>query len=121
MKEGKVVTWLKNEGDEIEAGEAIMVVESDKADMDVEAFEDGFLAKIIVGEGEMAPVGEAVALIAATQEDIAAVAAGATGGSTAAPAAPAPAAAAAAPATSGGGKYLPKMGMANYGVGLRVI
>ena len=49
MKEGKVVSWLKNEGDEISAGEAIMVVESDKADMDVEAFEDGYLAKIIVG------------------------------------------------------------------------
>jgi multidrug efflux pump subunit AcrA (membrane-fusion protein) len=80
MKEGKVVTWLKNEGDEIEAGEAIMVVESDKADMDVEAFEDGFLAKIIVGEGEMAPVGEAVALIAATAEDIPAVLANAAGG-----------------------------------------
>eukprot|EP00532_Pseudo-nitzschia_australis_P010017 CAMPEP_0168240752 /NCGR_PEP_ID=MMETSP0140_2-20121125/22382_1 /TAXON_ID=44445 /ORGANISM="Pseudo-nitzschia australis, Strain 10249 10 AB" /LENGTH=581 /DNA_ID=CAMNT_0008175463 /DNA_START=26 /DNA_END=1772 /DNA_ORIENTATION=+ len=60
MKEGKIVSWLKSEGDEIEAGEAIMVVESDKADMDVEAFEDGFLAKIVVEEGEMAPVGAAV-------------------------------------------------------------
>ena len=103
MKEGKVVTWLKNEGDEIEAGEAIMVVESDKADMDVEAFEDGFLAKIIVGEGEMAPVGEAVALIASSADEIAAVAAGASGGS-AAVAAPAPAAEAAAPAAASGGK-----------------
>lgn len=82
MKEGKVVSWLKSEGDEIEAGEAIMVVESDKADMDVEAFEDGFLAKIIVDEGEMAPVGEAVALIAATEADIEAIA----GGAAAAPA-----------------------------------
>jgi pyruvate dehydrogenase E2 component (dihydrolipoamide acetyltransferase) len=108
MKEGKVVTWLKNEGDEIEAGEAIMVVESDKADMDVEAFEDGFLAKIIVGEGEMAPVGEAVALIAPTAEDIAAVVASAGGGgAAAAPAAAAPAAAAAAPAASGG-EFAPK-------------
>lgn len=70
MKEGRVVTWLKNEGDEISAGEAIMVVESDKADMDVEAFEDGFLAKIVVGEGEMAPVGQAVALIAENEADI---------------------------------------------------
>jgi pyruvate/2-oxoglutarate dehydrogenase complex dihydrolipoamide acyltransferase (E2) component len=95
MKEGKVVTWLKNEGDEIEAGEAIMVVESDKADMDVEAFEDGFLAKIIVGEGEMAPVGQAVALIAATQAEIASVAAGGA-------AAPAAAAAPVAAVPSGG-------------------
>lgn len=77
MKEGKVVTWLKSEGDEIEAGEAIMVVESDKADMDVEAFEDGYLAKILVEEGEMAPVGDAVALIAATEDEIEEVAAGA--------------------------------------------
>jgi pyruvate dehydrogenase E2 component (dihydrolipoamide acetyltransferase) len=90
MKEGKVVTWLKNEGDEIEAGEAIMVVESDKADMDVEAFEDGYLAKIIVQEGEMAPVGEAVALIASSLADIEAVASGA-GGAAPAAAAPAPA------------------------------
>ena len=85
MKEGRVVSWLKQEGDPIEAGEAIMVVESDKADMDVEAFEDGFLAKILVGEGEMAPVGEAVALIAASAEEIDSVAA--SGGSAPAPAA----------------------------------
>ena len=70
MKEGRVVSWLKSEGDAIKAGEAIMVVESDKADMDVEAFEDGFLAKIIVQEGEMAPVGEAVALMCESEADI---------------------------------------------------
>ena len=81
------MTWLKTEGEAIEAGEAIMVVESDKADMDVEAFEDGFLAKIIVGEGEMAPVGEAVALIAENEGEIDEVVASFGG------AAPAPAAA----------------------------
>eukprot|EP00536_Pseudo-nitzschia_multiseries_P001234 jgi/Psemu1/180577/e_gw1.15.200.1 len=96
MKEGKVVSWLKSEGDEIEAGEAIMVVESDKADMDVEAFEDGFLAKIIIDEGEVAPVGAAVALIAASEDEIEAVAAG--GG--AAPAAAVEAEPAAEPASA---------------------
>jgi pyruvate dehydrogenase E2 component (dihydrolipoamide acetyltransferase) len=80
MKEGRVVSWLKNEGDEISAGEAIMVVESDKADMDVEAFEDGYLAKIVVGEGEMAPVGQAVALIAESEADIPNVIASFNGG-----------------------------------------
>lgn len=70
MKEGRVVSWLKSEGDEIEAGEAIMVVESDKADMDVEAFEDGVLAKIIVEEGDLAPVGQAVALVAESAADV---------------------------------------------------
>jgi pyruvate dehydrogenase E2 component (dihydrolipoamide acetyltransferase) len=75
MKEGRVVSWLKSEGDSVEAGEAIMVVESDKADMDVEAFEDGFIAKILVGEGESAPVGDTVALIAAEENEIELVAA----------------------------------------------
>lgn len=75
MKEGRVVSWLKSEGDEVEAGEAIMVVESDKADMDVEAFEDGFIAKILVGEGESAPVGDTVALLVAEEADIASAAA----------------------------------------------
>mmetsp|Transcript_16455 Transcript_16455/g.24275 ORF Transcript_16455/g.24275 Transcript_16455/m.24275 type:complete len:665 (+) Transcript_16455:51-2045(+) len=97
MKEGRVVSWLKNEGDEIEAGEAIMVVESDKADMDVEAFEDGYLAKIITEEGESAPVGEVVALIAALESEIGDVVSSYEGGS-AAPAADNSAAEDAAPA-----------------------
>ena len=94
MKEGRVVSWLKNEGDSIEAGEAIMVVESDKADMDVEAFEDGYIAKILVGEGETAPVGADLALVAAEEADIDAVASGA-GAAPAAAAEEAPAAEAA--------------------------
>jgi pyruvate dehydrogenase E2 component (dihydrolipoamide acetyltransferase) len=101
MKEGRVVSWLKNEGEAIEAGEAIMVVESDKADMDVEAFEDGFLAKIIVGEGEMAPVGEPVALIASEEKDIDSIVAAYSSGGAAAPAPAAAAPAAAAPAAAG--------------------
>lgn len=107
MKEGKVVSWLKAEGDPIAAGEAIMVVESDKADMDVEAFEDGFLAAIITAEGESGVVGAPVALIAENEADIptlqayAATLSGAPppAAAAAAPAAPAaPAAKAAAPA-----------------------
>jgi multidrug efflux pump subunit AcrA (membrane-fusion protein) len=101
MKEGRVVSWLKSEGDAIEAGEAIMVVESDKADMDVEAFEDGFLAKIIVQEGEMAPVGEAVALMVENEADIDSVVASfSSGGAVAAPAAAVAATESAAPAAA---------------------
>lgn len=97
MKEGKVVSWLKTEGDPISAGEAIMVVESDKADMDVEAFEDGFLAAIITGEGESGNVGAPVALIAENEADIPALQAyAATLTGAPAPVAAAPAAAAAA-------------------------
>ena len=114
MKEGKVVSWLKSEGDAVGAGEAIMVVESDKADMDVEAFEDGFIAAIITGEGEAAAVGSPVALIAANEADIpalkayAAVLAGGGGGVVA----PAPVAAAAASAAPVAAKAPPKAAVA---------
>lgn len=102
MKEGKVVSWLKAEGDAITAGEAIMVVESDKADMDVEAFEDGYLAAIITEEGESGAVGAPVALIAAEEGDIPALKAyaGTLSGAPPAPVAAAPAPAAATPAAS---------------------
>jgi pyruvate dehydrogenase E2 component (dihydrolipoamide acetyltransferase) len=101
MKEGRVVSWLKSEGDSIEAGEAIMVVESDKADMDVEAFEDGYLAKIITAEGESAPVGEVVALVASLEEEIDAVIASYGSGGASPAAAVETVAAEAAPAASG--------------------
>lgn len=102
MKEGRVVSWLKSEGDAIEAGDAIMVVESDKADMDVEAFEDGFLAKILTQEGESAEVGAVVALVATEEGDIAAVAANGDAAPTETAAAPAEETPAAEAAASGG-------------------
>jgi len=98
MKEGRVVSWLKSEGEAVEAGEAIMVVESDKADMDVEAFEDGFIAKIIVGEGESTEVGNTVALMVEEESDIAAATEAPADDGAAAPAEPA--AEAAAPASA---------------------
>lgn len=66
--------------------------------MDVEAFEDGFLAKIVIAEGEMAPVGEAVALIAESEGDIPAVVAQFENGGASTSAAAPPVAAASAPA-----------------------
>ncbi|PIA39708.1 hypothetical protein AQUCO_02600274v1 [Aquilegia coerulea] len=70
MTEGKIVTWIKSEGDLLTKGESVVVVESDKADMDVETFYDGILAAIVVGEGETAPVGAPIGLLAETQDDI---------------------------------------------------
>ncbi len=70
MTEGKIVSWVKAPGDKIEKGETVLIVESDKADMDVESFYDGFLATILVPAGENAPVGAAIALIAATEAEI---------------------------------------------------
>jgi pyruvate dehydrogenase E2 component (dihydrolipoamide acetyltransferase) len=70
MTEGKIVSWVKSPGDKIEKGETVVIVESDKADMDVESFYEGYLATIVVPAGEVAPVGEAIALIAETEAEI---------------------------------------------------
>lgn len=71
MTEGKIVSWVKSEGDKLSKGESVVVVESDKADMDVESFYDGYLAAIIVDEGNSAPVGSAIALLAESEDEIA--------------------------------------------------
>ncbi|HIK14500.1 MAG TPA: 2-oxo acid dehydrogenase subunit E2 [Leptolyngbyaceae cyanobacterium M33_DOE_097] len=71
MTEGKIVSWVKSPGDRVEKGETVVVVESDKADMDVESFYEGYLATIIVPAGESIGVGEAIALIAETEAEIA--------------------------------------------------
>lgn len=70
MTEGKIVSWEKALGDKVEKGETILVVESDKADMDVESFNAGYLAAIVVPAGESAPVGEAIAFLAETEAEI---------------------------------------------------
>lgn len=70
MTEGKIVSWTKSPGDKVAKGETVVVVESDKADMDVESFYDGYLATIVVQAGEEAPVGSAIALIAETEAEI---------------------------------------------------
>ncbi len=70
MTEGKIVAWTKSLGDKISKGETVLVVESDKADMDVESFYDGYLAIILTEAGQDAPVGSTIALIAETPEEI---------------------------------------------------
>ncbi|XP_057973302.1 dihydrolipoyllysine-residue acetyltransferase component 5 of pyruvate dehydrogenase complex, chloroplastic [Malania oleifera] len=71
MTEGKIVSWVKSEGDKLSKGESVVVVESDKADMDVETFYDGYLAAIMVDEGGVAAVGSAIALLAESEDEIA--------------------------------------------------
>lgn len=71
MTEGKIVNWVKSPGDKVEKGETVVVVESDKADMDVETFYEGYIATILVDSGDTAPVGAAIALIAETEAEIA--------------------------------------------------
>ena len=92
MTEGKIVEWLKQPGDKLARGESVLVVESDKADMDVESFQDGYLAAVLMPAGSTAPVGETIGLIVETEAEIADAQAKAHSAPSAAPApAPAPA------------------------------
>ncbi|MBI3624697.1 MAG: 2-oxo acid dehydrogenase subunit E2 [Candidatus Rokubacteria bacterium] len=73
METGKVIKWLKKEGDRVEGGEIIAEVETDKADIELEAFGAGVLRKIVVPAGERAPVGGLIAVIAEPSEEIGSV------------------------------------------------
>lgn len=63
MTEGTVATWLKNEGDRIESGDVIAEIETDKATMELEAFDEGVLIKQIAATGSQVPVGSPIAAI----------------------------------------------------------
>ena len=89
MEEGKLVKWLKNEGDAVKTGDPLAEVETDKAIMELVARGDGVLRKRVLNEGDAAPVGTLVGIIAAADENIDAL----IGGAGAAAKAPAPAAA----------------------------
>ncbi|MFG1295994.1 pyruvate dehydrogenase complex dihydrolipoamide acetyltransferase [Xanthobacter variabilis] len=100
MEKGNLAKWVKKEGDTVKSGDVIAEIETDKATMEVEAVDEGVLAKILVPEGTQdVPVNQLIAVLAAEGEDVKAVAASAgQGGAPAAapaPSAPAPVAAAA--------------------------
>src|SRR5690606_2746508 len=63
MTEGKIVEWKKGVGDRVEKGETVFVFETEKVSYDVEAAQSGFLASIIVSEGETVAVGTEVGLL----------------------------------------------------------
>ena len=101
MEEGQVVRWLKAEGDSVTAGELLAEIETDKATMELVARGDGVLRAILLGEGQTAPVGNVIAVIAAADEDVADLlpAAGADPTSSATAAGEEPAAGSSPPAT----------------------
>jgi pyruvate dehydrogenase E2 component (dihydrolipoamide acetyltransferase) len=71
MTEGTVVRWIKQVGDEVERGEIIAEIETDKATVELEAFEAGVMRKHVVDEGETVPVGQVIALMGTADEAIA--------------------------------------------------
>ena len=98
MEEGRLVSWLKQEGDAVKSGEVLAEVETDKAVMELTARGDGVLRKQVVAAGTTAAVGTLVGIIAEAGEDIAALLGGAA---PSAPAASAPTTSAAPTTTSG--------------------
>ena len=90
MESGKIIKWLKKEGDRIQGGDILAEVETDKADVEMEAFGAGVLRKILAPAGETVPVGVLIGVIAEPGDDVAALIASA----------PAPAPPSAAPATT---------------------
>ena len=70
MDEGKILKWLRKEGEQVKQGEPLVEIESDKADMELEAYDSGTLRKIIVPDGGKAPIGAIIAIIGGKDEDI---------------------------------------------------
>ncbi|MEQ9454900.1 MAG: dihydrolipoamide acetyltransferase family protein [Phycisphaeraceae bacterium] len=82
MEEGTLLKWNVAEGDKVAAGDHLADVETDKATMELQAFDDGTVAKIVIGEGDTVPIGETILILAAKGESVedAAKAAPAPGG-----------------------------------------
>jgi pyruvate dehydrogenase E2 component (dihydrolipoamide acetyltransferase) len=70
MTEGTLVKWIKKEGDAIKSGDVLAEVETDKATMDLEAFDSGILRKILVKEGERVPINSRIGIIGGKDEKI---------------------------------------------------
>jgi pyruvate dehydrogenase E2 component (dihydrolipoamide acetyltransferase) len=114
MEEGRLVKWIKNEGDAVKSGEPIGEVETDKAIMELVARGDGILRKRLINEGDAVPVGTLVGVIAAKDENIDALVSGA---SSPAPAAgsPAPEQVVAGNAETAGASSVPRKAVESQG------
>ena len=113
METGKLLRWLKQEGDRISGGDIIAEIETDKADIELEAFGSGVLRKLLATPGTAVPVGGVIAVIAEPDEDISGVVGGAPARpAPATPPPPAPGAAAPAPARPATAVQRPEPAMA---------
>ena len=71
MEEGKIIRWLRQEGDRVETGQTLAEIETDKATIEMEAYTTGVVRKIVAAEGETVRIGGLIAVIGAPDEDIA--------------------------------------------------
>ena len=74
MERGTIIKWNVKEGDAVSAGDTVADIETDKAVMEMQVFDDGHMARIVVPEGEVVDVGTLIAVIAEEDEDIADIA-----------------------------------------------
>ena len=84
MEQGTIIKWNVKEGDEVAAGDAVADIETDKATMEMQVYDDGRIARIVVGEGQTVEVGTLIAVVAEPDEDLQEVAASVQAGSAAA-------------------------------------
>src|ERR1051325_6752221 len=73
MEEGQLSRWLKKEGDKVSMGEPLAEIDTDKATMEMQALGSGVLRKILIQEGETAPLGKLIAIVGEPDEDISAL------------------------------------------------
>src|SRR5437762_13231850 len=91
MEEGQLARWLKKEGDKVSMGEPLAEIDTDKATMEMQALSNGVLRKILINEGESAPLGQIIAIIAEPDEEISQLLSGAAADKGKASPAPTPA------------------------------
>jgi len=85
MEEGVLSAWLVDEGEAVSSGDVLAQVETDKATMDLEAFDEGILLKKVIDEGDAVPIGQLIAVVGEEGEDISDLLGDAGGGDAAAP------------------------------------
>jgi pyruvate dehydrogenase E2 component (dihydrolipoamide acetyltransferase) len=73
MEEGQIARWLKKEGDKVSMGEPLAEIDTDKATMEMQALTNGVLRKILIKEGESAPLGHLIGIVGEPDEDISAL------------------------------------------------
>ena len=77
MDTGRIIKWLKKEGDKVSPGDVLAEVETDKANMDMEAYDEGTLLKIVAKEGDRVPIGGLIGILGDAGEDISTITSGA--------------------------------------------
>ena len=70
QESGKVIRWLKNEGEQVAKGDMLIEIETDKAVVEIEALADGMLAGVVAQEGDVIPVGQTIAWLLQAGESV---------------------------------------------------